>query len=440
MKNSGSFTCFLLLIGLFINTNLSGQIIIKPFQTNSSDLYDFTYRLESKMTEILSGRFFIPERSSNDAYSEIQRTQIREHFRKALGADFAAGEYVVSGTVIGMSGHKDIVDIKFEILEVTKNKKIQLSQDYLDIRDVDKIALLAANYIINKVPTWYPVTLVYDEETISVDYGASRGAKRGDDLLLIYWEKNLTVGEIDVVDVYTDNSKCEFSINEKGFELDANSFRDFLAQTKIDVDEAETFREKLKSLRVKIKENNDWIVITGQNYQFYQESLKGFYNKKSFSPLLLGIKINLAKADTRVFLRAKYNPPTSVIDTLISGPALPVTSKREISFWEAGMGIQQNIPVFNFIKSGFFVYPGFSVSANYVRKYYSVEANGNTTKSVLNGVNLEAAANVSVNLGDFGIYGELAYNLFPYFKSEDGKLDFKGSALSFGVGLIFFFK
>lgn len=445
---------YLILTSIFLITiQLNAQVIVKPFKSNSASLNDFTEKFENKLTEFLSKKFFIPQRESDDALNEIDFSEIRDYFQKSIGPDFQVGEYILTGAISKTPKYDTRVSINIKVIDVKRNINIvQVMQDYLDKNELDLITENLANYIINKVPTWFGIVSVINKEMLTISYGTNRGAKSGEELDIVYSKTGQIVGTAEIDNVFYENSNCEFEIENKNFELDNYVFRAFHVQTQVDNKAAEYYRNSLADLSDSKAKNldkkesqfeydfkklalkkNDWIVFTANNYQFFQDSLKGFYNKKTLSPLLFGLKINLGKSNTRVFLRGKCSLETTKIDTSYISSINTPLSKRKMFFWEAGLGVQQVLPIYDFI------YPGFSIGASFIQMRFRDETEKSSSSFVYNGLNIEGNVNLSVNLGDFGVYGEMVYNLFPILMSESSSINYKGSAISYGLGLVFYF-
>ncbi len=443
---------FLSILLLLFSSTLFGQIVVYPFNSEEGNgTKQIAKKIESQLKEDLSKSFSLPSRDFSIAQDELKVQDIRNYFKKTIEVNFTPASYAIKGYISQSKNFTTLFDIRIDIINLQTNDVSTLTQNYLSESNNELISEYIAQYIKNIVPTIYKINSFIDKETISINYGADRSAIKNDVLELISTVKDEVLGEVTVNKVFSTSSNCEFKLVNDQVDFNEMTYRNYYLRTKRNNDKAEKFRIKLAELRseraekvIRDKEelelenetdkyrSNDWLIFTVQNFTFNSDTLKKFFNTRTLTPLVFGLQINFAKANTRFFINGRLSLTSEVNENIYLTSNQTIHSK--LFFFQLGCGIQQKFSILNFM------YPGIIFGINYM--YTSIEFQDNNLNNIVNqayrGIDVDFLGSLTFKLGSFGIYGEGGYHFVPLLKNDDN-IDLKTTGFSVGAGISFFF-
>ncbi len=422
---------------LMFTYNMSAQIVIGEFEYTSGYAPVSIESFKTILAENLRQSFYILEGNLSSSYEEIARSQLKEFFKKSIDPNFIPTAYKLTANISeSVRGVRGLFHINIELVNIETRKKYFIAAQFIPETDLNKAASYIYQFIKNTIPTYYPIIAYQNDEEITIKYGRDRAAKDGDMFDLVSIAEGVPVGEIEVNQVRGETSFCDFDLFYNNVDFSRNTFSEFYAETIIDPDEANEFKEYLSDLSV---DPEDWMdqgstkdhnlfTISLQNFYFKNYNISKYFNNTRLTPYEFGAQFNFLPIDNFCFF---VKGRVSLVSEQLKDEFDAYTTSK-LMYYQGGGGVKFEMPVSNLF------FTGVSASVQYMEILISKENYSKLISSqYFKGFDAELSAYCTIRLYQyFGVYGEVSYHFFPSLNGPDEKLN--TSAVSIGLGLAYF--
>lgn len=427
-----------------------GQILVNSFTSDGRIDYKFIKDFQSTFVQELRDYYYIEERSKYSIEQMKRELSLSsdnsDFFDGTVSPRFTSGVYLVNAELGNSGGSSILFNVTMDVIEVETAHKYVIHLTNLKRSEMKDIVRDIAQFIKYKSPVYFSLSFVNREKDIyGINYGEDRGADKNDKLEIYDIDNDNVLGLAKIKRIFTKSSHVKVKWFNKRFNP-ATKLDDFRVRRDVDLNAAENMERKLdrysegyvykiqdkredqfKKARILEMENNNWIVLSVNSFQFNQD-IEYYFDKQdllAFDPLVFTAQLNLSKAPLRMFFKGRY----SLTYEVQSGPLM--NDNVSSSFYQVGMGVQNQFHIAKIL------YPGISLSVFYMGLHSEQDRSSDKIEVNFSGMDIEATANVTLKLANLGFYGEFGYHFIPFLNHEDTKL--KGSALSVGLGVSVFF-